>query len=86
MTDNTAGFYTRSDDQATELFYSPTSIYFPDGTFVSADHYQEYSYPVNGWRWFDSDVDAYAFWNLAMPTNTLPQIDLPEPLNGLPFR
>ena len=86
MTENTAGFYSRDTDQATELLYSATSVYFPDGTFVSADHYQEYSYPVNGWRWFDSDVDAYAFWNLAMPTNTLPQIDLLALPNVVPSR
>ena len=69
---NTSGFYSKESDQATELLYSGTSVYFPDGTFIFTDHYEEYSYPVNGWYWFDSDTAAYAFWNMTPPSSTIP--------------
>ena len=67
MTDNTSGFYSIGGDQTSTVSYSPTTVYFPDGTFISVDHQTDNVYPVNGWYWFDSDVSAYAFFNIAPP-------------------
>jgi hypothetical protein len=27
----------------------------------------DYNYPIEGWYWFDTDVEAYAFFGLEMP-------------------
>lgn len=53
--ENTSGFYFNDNGS---LVFSPTSVYFPDGTFILADLKDAYQYPVNGWTWFDSEEAA----------------------------
>lgn len=56
---DTSGFY-KLDGQ---LLYGPNFV-------VSAEYelYKEkfstYQYPVQGWYWFDSEVQAKEFWNI----------------------
>ncbi len=52
-TPNTQGFYNE------EFFYAPNSVNFPDGTSLVKEKQETYTYPVNGWTWFDSIEDAY---------------------------
>ena len=54
ITPNTDGFYNE------EFLYAPNSVFFPDGTSVVKENKLTYTYPVNGWTWFDSIEDAYA--------------------------
>ena len=45
--------------QGTELLVAPDVITFPNGrTLVAADH-ATYTYPVQGWTWFDTVEEAY---------------------------
>jgi hypothetical protein len=54
ITPNTDGFYNE------EFLYAPNAVFFPDGTSIVKENKLTYTYPVNGWTWFDSIEDAYA--------------------------
>lgn len=62
--ENTAGFYNWTGE---EMQFSPTSVYFPDGTALVADIRDEFTYPHNGWSWYDSAEEAYAAAGVPMP-------------------
>jgi len=47
-------FYKLIDDV---LHCGPNYVYAPEYTLI-ADNYQEYTYPVDGWYWFDSATEA----------------------------
>jgi len=49
---NEAGFYKRDPDGG-ELLFAPNAVYGPGFTLL-ADQHAEYSYPVDGWVWFES--------------------------------
>lgn len=61
------GFYKNMDGQ---LVHGPNGIYAPSFTLL-IDHKDEYSYPVDGWYYFDSDTEAYSFFNLTKPDTVL---------------
>jgi hypothetical protein len=54
------GFY-RFTDQL--LSYASESVYAPNFTLRAAD-YADYTYPIDGWFWFDSQSDAEAFFGI----------------------
>jgi hypothetical protein len=51
----------------TELFEAPNFVLNKDYELRVANK-DEYSYPVEGWYWFDTIQDARAFFNLPEPT------------------
>ena len=66
---NTSGFYNKD-----ALLRAGKFVYGP-GFELLADHKDEYTYPVNGWIWFDSAEEASATlevpledWNLDLPS------------------
>lgn len=51
---NTSGFYKI---EGNETLFSCTTV--ESATyFLIADRHKEYQYPVDGWYWFDSEIDA----------------------------
>lgn len=67
----TAGFYKLRDR---ELFYAPDSVGSLDYDLHSSLRYT-YEFPVDGWRWFDSESDARTFYGMA-------QLEAPEERYG----
>lgn len=54
----TAGFYKYEDK---DLLYASTFVE-GDGYVLVVDNKDHYTYPVNGWYWFDSEELARAFF------------------------
>lgn len=59
--ENTSGFYKLIEDQ---LLFAPTAVLAPEYSLMR-EEYNTYTYPVDGWYWFDSDYLAKEFWNIA---------------------
>lgn len=57
--EDTSGFYKLDGI----LLYGPNFVYNANYTLLRADHIT-YTYPVDGWYWFDSDAEARVFFNL----------------------
>jgi hypothetical protein len=55
-----AGFYKRDPDGG-ELLFAPHAVYGPGFTLLAEQH-AEYSYPVDGWVWFESAAEAAALF------------------------
>lgn len=53
------GFYLYEE----ELLYAPNFVHAPDYS-LTKEQKDNYSYPNNGWYWFDSEEEAIAFFNL----------------------
>ena len=60
--DSTAGFY--KDDEGSLLY--GTLVCGPTYTLIESEH-DTYTYPVDGWYWFDSEAEARAFFDLPEP-------------------
>jgi hypothetical protein len=45
------------------LLYGPTCVLAPTFELLRELH-DTYSYPVDGWHWFDSEAQARAFFDL----------------------
>ena len=59
---NTSGFYKNENSG---LLYAPNFVYGPYQTFsLLKENKDHYTYPVEGWYWFDSEVEAKAFFDL----------------------
>lgn len=56
----TQAFY--KDDNGL-LLYAPNGVYGPDYTLLPELH-DTYTYPVEGWYWFESEEEAKAFFNI----------------------
>ena len=63
----TAGFYRFLDD---ELRCAPTAVYLPNGGQLLAAEKDSYTYPYQGWSWFDSLAAAEAHYEINGATNT----------------
>ncbi len=61
--ENTEGFYKYDNP---DLLYSPNIV---TNSFyeLQKEKRETYTYPVDGWYWFDSDDDAYTFFNIEKP-------------------
>ena len=55
---STDGFYKLIDG---ELLYAPNFVAGPGYELVKEEK-DNYSYPINGWSWFDSEEDALVFY------------------------
>lgn len=59
----------------TGLLYAPNFVHGP-GYSLTRDNYENETYPVNGWTWYDSDVAAYAAAGIAFtPSQAEPAIN-----------
>ena len=58
--EDTSGFYTTNDQG--ELMHAPNYVIAPDFA-IYRDQRTEYTYPVHGWTWYDSESDARAAFN-----------------------
>lgn len=54
------GFYKKEDQ---DLFYAPNSVYAPTYTLLIED-YETYTYPVEGWYYFETEAEAKVFFNI----------------------
>lgn len=71
----TQGFYKNDDGM---VLYAPNFV--DAGSFLLLKElYSTYTYPVGGWYWFDSEEEAYAFWNLPLPPKQQEFIIPPPP-------
>lgn len=59
---DTSGFYKLDGD----LLFAYYSVYSADYELLRENH-DTYSYPVDGWYWFDSEEEAKVFFNLSEP-------------------
>jgi len=58
-----AAFYKLDNEQ---LLYAPNSVLH--ATYeLHADQHQTYTYPIDGWTWFESDVEARAYFGIPEP-------------------
>lgn len=60
---NTSGFY-KNDEGC--VLYGPNQVLNLNYELNKEQH-DEYSYPVDGWYWFNSEDEAYSFFNLEKP-------------------
>ena len=51
-----------------EILEAPNGVYTPTNT-MTKDNYQEFSYPVEGWYWFDTIEEAYSFFGKELMVN-----------------
>jgi hypothetical protein len=58
----TSGFYKKD----IEILYAPNLVYNVNYT-LNADLKDDYTYPVDGWYWFDTIELAYSFFNEPLP-------------------
>jgi len=49
-----------------ELLYGPNYV-LNESYQLYKEYSDTYTYPVDGWYWFDSHEEAYAFFNLEPP-------------------
>lgn len=56
----TSGFYKLDG----ELLYGPNFV-LNQQYELFRDQYTTYTYPVDGWYWFESETLAKKFWNIA---------------------
>ena len=57
--DDTSGFYKLDG----ELLYAPNYVLNADYELYRNQH-ESYTYPVDGWYWFDSELEAREFFGL----------------------
>jgi hypothetical protein len=58
---DTSGFY-KQDPESGTLLHAPNFVYARDYELHRADH-ATYTYPVDGWYWFDTLKQAEAFFD-----------------------
>lgn len=67
---NTSGFYKYSEEEHI-VMCGPNYVYGPYDTFrLFREEKDTYTYPVEGWYWFDSDEEAYAFFGVEWTPDT----------------
>lgn len=57
---DTSGFY--KEDQGVLLF-GPNGVLGPEYA-LEREFHDQYTYPINGWYWFDTEADARAFFGI----------------------
>lgn len=60
---DTSGFYKNESDL---LLYAPNCVINIEYE-LHREFKDTYTYPVDGWTWFDNEDDAYATYNLEKP-------------------
>lgn len=57
---DTSGFYKLEDNN---WQYAPNFVYGPNYELVR-ENKDSYTYPVEGWEWFDTEQEAYEFFQI----------------------
>lgn len=57
-------FYKKTSD--TSIMDAQVSIKSPDYELLS-DNRETYNYPIDGWYWFDTEDEAYEFFQVEKP-------------------
>lgn len=61
---NTAGFYKLDQDGKT-VICGPNYVLGPYGNYnLYKEKKDTYTYPIEGWYWFDSEEEAYKFFRI----------------------
>jgi hypothetical protein len=55
----TAGFYKKDNE---EILYASTTVESTGYVLIAQDK-DQYSYPVGGWTWFDSEEEATEYYS-----------------------
>lgn len=73
---NTSGFYKNDNGN---LLYAPNFVYGPYESYsLTKENKDTYSYPIDGWHWFESDQMAVE--HLSFQTPNPPPLPLdPQP-------
>ena len=58
--EDTPGFYKQ---ESGELLYGPNFVLNKNYELRKEAH-DQHTYPVDGWRWFDSEAEAKLFFNI----------------------
>lgn len=67
MEQNTSGFYKLDG----ELLYAPNFVLGAYGAYeLRKETYQEHTYPIDGWSWFDTENEARVFFNMPILEET----------------
>lgn len=61
----TEGFY-KKNKEGDALHFAPTAVHYPGGSLLIANH-AEYTYPVQGWTYYESAEAAYTAEGLPFP-------------------
>lgn len=62
----TAGYYKVDNN---ELLYGLT-VNLPGGIELNEENHDEHTYPVQGWTWYESKLEAWLGENFAPPMDT----------------
>jgi hypothetical protein len=57
--ENTSGFYKQNEEGS--WIYAPNFVYGPDFELIAENH-ESYTYPVDGWVWYDIAPLEYVRW------------------------
>jgi hypothetical protein len=63
---DTSGFYYNEDGN---VIHGPSFVLNMDFE-LRRESKDDHTYPVHGWHWFDSQEEAYAFFELPLPEKT----------------
>jgi hypothetical protein len=58
-----------------ELFVAPSFVHGPSYD-LNKDHKDKYTFPVEGWYWFDTLEEAKSFFNIPEPTTEEEPLDV----------
>ena len=61
-----SGFYKLDGDA---VIYGPNFVLNAEYE-LRAETKNEHAYPVDGWYWFDTDQEAYAYFDIVLPEQT----------------
>jgi hypothetical protein len=61
------GFYKLNEDN--ELMCAPNFVCTPDYELYKEQH-ETYTYPVDGWSWFNSEQEAADFFGITLTTES----------------
>lgn len=75
MTDDTSGFYKKENN---ELFYGKNFVYGINFTNLLRETKDQYTYPFEGWYWFDSETEARQFLNIPKMENNFYLLSKPK--------
>lgn len=74
---DTSGFYKIIDNETLQMAMGPNYVLGPYGSFeLQRAQKDTYTYPVDGWYWFDSEEEACVFFNIPYPPES-PTMGLP---------
>jgi len=65
---DTSGFYKNTNGN---VCYAKHSVDAPTFTLIAAQH-QSYTYPIDGWHWFNSEEEAYISFGIPIPAQPSP--------------